>query len=178
MTDNRKKDEKMVDDNKSTPEVLEKALNTFLMGDASMAQLDGITAADIEGIAELGNKMIEEGKLAEAGVLFEGLTVSKPFDSGYHTTLGSIYHRQEKYQEAIDRFQRATELDPGNVGAWIGAGEAGLRVGDLLKGEGKTEEYDKVLLKAMGALDEAIRLDPTGKSEASKKAQGLKNKIG
>ncbi len=178
MTDNKKKNEGMSEGQGMTPEELEKALNTFLMGDASIAQLDGITAADIAGIAELGNKMLEEGKLAEAGTLFEGLTVSKPYDSGYHTTLGSIYHRQEKYQEALDSFHRAAELDPNNVGAWAGAGEAGLRVGDLLKGQGKAEECKNALLKAGGALDEAIRLDPNGESEASKKAMGLKKELG
>jgi len=60
--------------------------------------------------------------------------------------LGNVFERQDQANDAVQAYQRATELDPDSPQNWIELGDAQFKKGD----------YDQ----AVGAYNTAVKLDP------------------
>lgn len=73
---------------------------------------------------QLGRKLLEANKSAEAGKIFETLSERQPADAETHFLLGESVFRSGKYAEAAIELKRAYNLDPTKAAYAVRAGEA------------------------------------------------------
>ncbi|MCA9728833.1 MAG: tetratricopeptide repeat protein, partial [Candidatus Eisenbacteria bacterium] len=106
---------------------IEESVKAFLLGDITLAQLEGVSAEDIYAVADMGYDLFEAGKIEEARKIFEGLNTYNPMDSYFHSVLGSIYQREERFEDAARHYKSAVELYPEDVSSWTNLGETMLR---------------------------------------------------
>lgn len=133
-------------------------LKSFGRGEKTWAEVEGMTAAEAQKIAQTACELSGMGRYDEARVLFEGLVAGNPQDAAAHAALGGIYQRIGQLEEAYSSFTAALALDPKNPVALSGRGELRLRRGDR---EGVVD------------LADAVKADPAGETQAARKAAGL-----
>ena len=108
-------------------------LNEFVLGNITLGELEGIGKEVQYQIAERGYKLLNAGKLKEAEKIFKGLITLDPFDSYFHTVLGSIHQRQDMKDEAIEEYSRALKVNPFNATALANRGEIYFQQGRVLE---------------------------------------------
>ncbi|MFH1807772.1 MAG: tetratricopeptide repeat protein [Pseudomonadota bacterium] len=108
-------------------------LNDFVLGNITLGELEGITKKVQYEIAERGFKLLNEGKLDQAERIFKGLITLDPFDSYFHTVLGSIHQRRDLKDEAIEEYSRALKVNPYNATALANRGEIFFQQGRVLE---------------------------------------------
>src|SRR5262245_16809689 len=96
-----------------------KNIEEFIEGDATWAQVQGVPQQMLVDIAERGYLKFKSGRLGEAETLFKGLSMIDHKTAYYHTALGAIYQKQEKYLDALAEYTVATELDPQDTTAYV-----------------------------------------------------------
>lgn len=92
--------------------------------------------------ANQGYFFYNQGKYSEAEVIFKGLVTLNPGVSYYHTALGSILEAQEKYDEALEQFEKALDLDKDDICAIVNRGEILLRKGSVIQA---AEEFKRAI---------------------------------
>jgi len=131
----------------------------FIMGELTLGQLYGITIEEAYSMAEIGYTMMEQGRLKDAQVIFQGLVVSNPYDGYFHAVLGTIYQKVGMIDGAIEEYSLALGLDPSNVEAYANRGELLIQKGNFLQA---AEDFKK-----------AIDLDPDGENPVANRARAL-----
>jgi tetratricopeptide (TPR) repeat protein len=131
----------------------------FIMGEATLGQLYGITIEEAYSVAELAYTLMEQGRLKEAQTVFQGLVISNPYDAYFHTALGSIYQKQGIVDGAIEEYSISLGLDPSNVEAYVNRGELLIQTG-----------YFEQAAKDFKA---AMELDPDGHNPSVNRARAL-----
>ena len=135
------------------------ALEAFIMGEKTFADVLGVTMDEAYSVGELAYTLMEQGNLADAQALAEGLVVMNPYDAYFHALLGSIYLKQAKTEDALIEFTTALELDERDVASYTNRGEVLLQMG----------EFDL----ALEDFKKAIELDPEGDDPMSNRARML-----
>lgn len=131
----------------------------FVLGNITLGELEGIGKDVQYGLAEQGYKMINSGKLGDAEKVFKGLIALDPFDSYFHTALGSILQKQDVKDEAIVEYSRALQINPFNATALANRGEIHFQKGELLE--------------AMRDIQAALHNDPEGEEPATVRCRVL-----
>ncbi|MDX2029345.1 MAG: tetratricopeptide repeat protein [Blastocatellia bacterium] len=119
------------------------------------AILDRIVKADARDYPSwmsLGTLQAMEGRNPEAETAFRGALAAKPDLKAALLSLGKVQMLQNSYEAAIDTLTRTVEADPKSPEANYLLGESYLQI---KKGS-----------KAVGYLNEAIKLDPIGMADA------------
>lgn len=137
----------------------EERVAQFIRGEITLAKLEGITAEEIYGIADMGYTLLEQGKIDDAQTIFEGLEVYNPYDAYFHSVLGSIYQQKGEEDNALEEYAMAIELYPEDINSCVNRGE-------ILLNQGKVDE-------AAEHFKRAIELDPDGKDPMGLRAQAL-----
>ena len=132
-------------------------LAAFIQGQITLGDLEGIDKEAQYQMAEKGYQLIEEGKLDDGKIVFEGLLALDPFDAYFLTALGSIAQRTEQFDEADHFYSRALEINPFSIAAWAHRGETRIHKG--------------LLLEAAEDLTKAIDLDPKGEDPIALRAR-------
>ena len=133
-------------------------LRAFARGEATWAEVEGMTFEEAKAIAQVGCDLAGAGRLDEARILFEGLVAGNPQDSASRAALGTVYQKLGRLQEALTEYGAALERDPGNPVALVNRGELYLRQGNR---QGFTD------------LAQAVEVDPGGASVAGRRARAL-----
>ncbi len=131
----------------------------FILGEASLAQLLGITVDQAYAFAEYAYTLYEQGRIREARQIFEALVVQNPADPYMHFMLGVIYFKLDMPEEAVEEYSNSLSLDPTNIAAYTNRGE-------ILLQHGEFEE-------ALEDLRTAIRLDKKGDNPFALRARVL-----
>lgn len=134
-------------------------VEAFIMGEATLGQLYGITIEEAYSVAELGYTLFEQGRVKEAQTVFQGLIISNPYDGYFHGVLGSIYQKQGLSDGAIEEYSIAIGLDPASVESYVNRGE-------LLMQKGNFEQ-------AAADFKKAIEMDPDGSNPSVNRARAL-----
>ncbi len=156
-----------------TTDDIEEAVKGFLLGDLTLAQLEGMTAENLYSIADLGYDFLEEGKYDNAQKIFEGLNVYNPYDSYFHAALGSIYQKQGRKDDAILRYQAATELYPEDINSWTNLGEVLLERSTEVHKEGDSISAVQIFTAAIDAFKKVMELDPKAATPSGLRARAL-----
>ena len=96
-----------------------------------MAQVLRIQPNHVAAILKTGHALFEQNKLEEAKNIFEGICVLDAANPYIHGVLGAIYQKQEKYEIAIEHYNAALRLNPGDIHALANRGEISLKLGRL-----------------------------------------------
>ncbi|MEZ4647957.1 MAG: tetratricopeptide repeat protein [Candidatus Eisenbacteria bacterium] len=155
---------------------IEEAVKAFILGDITLAQLEGISAEEIYAVADMGYDLFEEGKIEEAKKIFEGLYTYNPMDPYFRTVLGSIYQRQSSFEEAAHHYTAAVELYPEDVTAWTNLGETQLQWAASLQQSGQADRAAEAFTGAVAALTQAVeRTSNDALNESGLRARALIN---
>lgn len=132
-------------------------MEAFQEGRITLGDLEGITKQEQYQMAEIGHGYMNQRKLDEAKVVFEGLLALDPFDAFFNMALGSVAQQQNRPEDADSLYSRALEINPYSPTSWANRGEVRVMQGDLQKG---VED----LLKA-------VELDPRNAEPATERAR-------
>lgn len=135
-----------------------KMLQAFVRGEASWAQVEGMTWQEAKAIAQVGCDLAAAGRLEEAKIIFEGLVAGNPKDSATQSALGTVYQKLGRIDDALAAYNAAVELDPHNPVALGNRGELLLKRGDR---------------QGFADLARAVEADPHGETSAGRRAQAL-----
>src|SRR5689334_351736 len=119
-------------------------------GRVSLSQMFGLAKQEIEAIAALGFQLYEQGKVADAESIFNGLVALDSHVYYGFAGLGALALAEEKLDEASRWLTRAAELNPEDPAVHANLGEALLR-------QAHVEE-------AAAAFHKALALDPDEKN--------------
>jgi tetratricopeptide (TPR) repeat protein len=134
-------------------------LNDFVLGNITLGELEGISKKVQYEIADRGFKLLNEGKLDQSEKIYKGLITLDPFDSYFHTVLGSIHQRRDLKNEAIEEYTRALKVNPYNATALANRGEIFFQQGRVLE--------------ATQDIQAAIECDPDCKEPATVRCRVL-----
>jgi len=137
-------------------------LRAFARGEATWAEVEGITAADGARLAQTGVELAAAGRLREAALVFEAMVEMNPRDAGAHAALGTVYQKLDRTEDAIRAYGEALGRDPGHPVALGNRGELLLRLG---RKEG------------FGDVAAAVAADPEGRTAAGRRAARLARAI-
>ncbi|MCE9667328.1 tetratricopeptide repeat protein [Myxococcus stipitatus] len=133
-------------------------LRAFARGEATWAEVEGMTFEEAKAIAQVGCDLAAAGRLEEARILFEGLVAGNPRDAGARAALGTVYQKLGRLEEAIAEYSAALARDPVHPVALANRGELYLRKGER---QGFTD------------LANAVEVDPHGETAAGRRAKAL-----
>jgi tetratricopeptide (TPR) repeat protein len=138
-----------------SPERVEK----WIRGEITLQELNGISSSEMLEMAVIGFNMYEQGRYEQAKVIFQGLNALDPNEGYYCTALGAIYLAEEDLEMAERCFDRALELNEGDIAAHVNRGEVYLRIGKILP--------------AAKDFKRAVELDPEKKDPLAQRARVL-----
>lgn len=133
-------------------------LKAFARGEATWAEVEGMTFEEAKAIAQVGCELAAAGRFEEARILFEGLVAGNPKDTASRAALGTVYQKLGRLQEAITEYSAALARDPSNPVALVNRGELYLRQGQR---QGFTD------------VANAVEADPHGETSAGRRARAL-----
>ena len=137
-------------------------LLAFARGEATWAEVEGVTAADAARMARTGVELAQAGRLREAALVFEAMVEINPRDAGAHAALGTVYQKLGRAEDAVAAYGEALALDPKHPVALGNRGELLLRLG-------RREGYGDVAV--------AVAADPDGRTAAGRRAGRLAKAI-
>jgi tetratricopeptide (TPR) repeat protein len=121
-------------------------LRAFIMGDATLADLEGVGVKTLYDIAEIGFFYLEQGRIDVAKTIFTGLNLLDPLDSYFCTALGAIAQRTGQLTDAETHYCEALLANPVNVTALANRGDVRLQL----------QRFDE----GIADLERAAALDP------------------
>jgi Flp pilus assembly protein TadD len=133
-------------------------LKAFARGEATWAEVEGMTFEEAKAIAQVGCELAAAGRYEEARILFEGLVEGNPKDAASRAALGTVYQKLGRLQDALTEYNAALERDPRNPVALVNRGELYLRQGQR---QGFTD------------VANAVEADPHGETSAGRRARAL-----
>ncbi len=133
-------------------------LKAFARGEATWAEVEGMTFEQAKAIAQVGCDLAAAGRYEEARILFEGLVAGNPKDAASRAALGTVFQKLGRQQDALTEYSAALEHDPRNPVALVNRGEIYLRQGNQ---QGFTD------------IAKAVEADPHGETVAGRRARAL-----
>lgn len=125
----------------------------------TLSEALGIEPKEVASLINTGFVYYEQGRMKEARILFEGISLLDSLNPYVHSILGSIYQRQQKYDEAVASYTLALNLFPQDIHALTNRGEVYLCQGNLIE--------------AAHDFEEAIKLDSNRNHPAANRARFL-----
>ena len=126
-----------------------------------LSQMVAADPKDFEAWAELGTMQFMKGDQGDAEKSYKRALEERPFYFVALLNLGKLQIGRKQFDNAIDLLSKAVESQPRSADANYLLGEAYLQI---RKGS-----------KAVGYLNEALRLDPVGKADAHLRLAALYN---
>ena len=96
------------------------SIDAVISGETTLAELEGLTAAEAYAIADFGWTMLGQGRIEAAAAIFESLTISNPRHAYFHALYGSALQKLGDVEAALEAYQRVLRMDP-NDSVGIGA---------------------------------------------------------
>lgn len=140
-----------------------KRVEQFCAGEITWAELQGFTPEDLVEVAEIGYTQLQLGQLKKAEIVFRALTYLDHTQSYYHTMMGVVYQRLDRWVDALAEYGVALEMDPTDVTAYTNRGEIYYEIGYV---EDAAANFQK-----------AIALDPKGSNSWANRARSLLKKM-
>ncbi len=132
-------------------------VEAFIAGRMTLGELQGISKAEQYSMADVGYRLLSEGKLDKAVQVFTGLAALDPFDAYFLTALGSAHQQKNLLNEADRFYSRALEINPFSTTARAHRGEVRALLGRPVE--------------AVADLKRAVQEDPAAKDPAVQRAR-------
>lgn len=128
----------------------------------TLAEIEGMTAADAYSLADFGWMLLEQGRGDAAAVLFEALTIGNPHHAYFHALHGVTLQRVGRDDEALAAYDRALAVDPNETAALVNRAEILL-----------TRDGGAALAESIDLLDRALAVDPASSRPETRRARAL-----
>ncbi|MDO8461225.1 MAG: tetratricopeptide repeat protein, partial [Deltaproteobacteria bacterium] len=132
-------------------------------GSPEWADLFALPPEKLHEMAKVGYLQFENGRYDKAEAIYRGLTILDVENYYYHSMLGAIYQRQEKWPEAMLEYSVAIDINPKDIVSKTNRGEVYYKLG--------------LLDEARADLEESIFADPQGKDSWANRARMLMKQI-
>ncbi len=142
------------------------AARRFVEDNATLGELKGISAAELEAVYSLGFNYYRTGKYDEAAKLFQFLVLFDHLNAKYWTALGAVQQVKKDFPNAVTSYGYASFLDLENPKPQFYAAECFLAMGDRANAE-----------SALAALDKFCSADTDVGREYRAKAESLRKLI-
>lgn len=109
---------------------MKEAEREWLKGMATLGAATKWTAEEIRLVTELGYGLAEQGRVAEAIVLFEGLAALAPATVYFQAALGALWLRENELEKALSYLNQVLQADPKNIVALVNRGETLMKLND------------------------------------------------
>lgn len=119
----------------------------------------GISDAEFQEMGAMGAMYYEQGLLAKAQTIFEGLVELEPDNVDARSALGALFTRLQQDDDALAHLNRAIELDDTQIAAHVNRAEVLLR--------------RQQLQQAVADLKRAIELDPDEQDKGANRARAM-----
>ena len=140
----------------------ERIAEALARGETTIAEVEGLTAAEAYAIADFGWMLLEQGRAATAAVVFETLALANPHHAYFHALHGAALQRTGAVAAALEAYGRALAIDPDETAALVNRAELLLEAGsDAGAGE------------AARLLEHALALDPAVARPETRRARAL-----
>ncbi|HQO24410.1 MAG TPA: tetratricopeptide repeat protein [Acidobacteriota bacterium] len=133
--------------------------NRFLKGEITLDEALDMTPTQLAALFHTGHALVEQGRLAEARLIFEGLAVLDSGNAMVHAMLGVIFHKLGRPAAAVGEYNQAQALLPGDIQSLVNRGEIFLKHG--------------LLERAAADLRLAVSRDPDCRHPAANRARLL-----
>ena len=117
----------IVDPNPKRKKRLMEKLLAYVDDRISLADLQGISGEQLNGLAELGFVKLKHGRLEEAESLFQGLLMLDHRNAYFHASMGAIHQKRGRPVEAIMEYTMSLRLNKKDVSSRVNRGEIYLR---------------------------------------------------
>jgi Flp pilus assembly protein TadD len=134
-------------------------LESFIKGEVTLAELEGIDGESQQKVAQLGYRLLTAGRLADARALFEGLVALNPKEPYFLLAAGAVAQKEERWDDAERWYSLALDRAPEGAVALANRGEVRVMKGDI---DGAAPD-----------LMAAVKQDPQGKEPTTQRARGL-----
>jgi predicted Zn-dependent protease len=114
---------------------------------------------ELEARFRQASRDYNNGDLSGARTIFEDLVAADPGSAAAEASLGAVLVRLRENEAALVHLNRALELNPREMTAYVNRGEVYLRLGRRQEGEND--------------LSKAISFDPEGRNPAANRARAL-----
>src|SRR5438552_3691485 len=88
-------------------------------GTTTLAEVEGLTAAEAYSIADFGWMLLEQGRADAATLVFETLALANPRHAYFHALHGAALQRSGATAPALEAYARALMQDPRETGALV-----------------------------------------------------------
>ena len=105
-------------------------LQKWLDGQISLGAAANWDRDEIRIISEIAYTLAQQGRAAEAIILFEGLIAVAPATAYFQAGLGALYLRLKNFAKAIEHLNAALNIEPKDPISLVNRGEAYLRNGN------------------------------------------------
>lgn len=150
---------KFLDPNPERRRHLTEVFYKFVTHKISPADLMGMPKKKLSRLAEIAYVKFKYGRYAEALQIFEALARIDSVNAYYHTALGGVYQKLQKFVDAVVAYTRALRINPKEVCPHVNRGEIYLR--------------HRNYRKAAEDFRNAILLDPAGRNLWANRARSL-----
>jgi tetratricopeptide (TPR) repeat protein len=134
-------------------------LQQIARGEIKAREVLEVNPDQMAAVLTVGHLLYENGKLAEAQRIFDGLLVLDSKNPFVHAMLGSIYQKQQRFQLAYRHYTRAVDVFPQDIVSLLNRGEILLRFGKFNE--------------AAADFKAAVDLDPEQKNPFANRARLL-----
>lgn len=128
-------------------------------GAKNITEALGIEPKELATVIHAGYFFFKQGKIRQALDLLEAVSLLDDSNPYVHAILGSIYQKQQRFDDSVTSYTRALYLFPGDIYSLTNRGEVYLNQGKLVE--------------AAHDFEEAIRFDINGKHPAANRARFL-----
>lgn len=113
----------------------EETLQKWLDGQISLGMAANWEKDEIRIISEIAYSLAQQGRYAEAIVLFEGLVAVAPATAYFQAALGALFLRINNYQKSIEHLNAALSIEANDFVSLVNRGEAYLRSRNVAAGQ-------------------------------------------
>lgn len=125
----------------------------------TMREKLSITREEFSEMGRVGALHYQQGNLAKARTIFEGLVELDPESADAQSALGALFTLQQEDDKAVEHLKKAVELDPECIAPYVNLGEVFIR-------QQRIED-------ALANLKKAIELDPDEQDPGANRARAM-----
>ena len=127
---------------------------SFVLASTTMAAGTSSTSTKKDSYYDQGVKAVKSAKYKEAVMLFNKVVASEPTDADAWNYLGFSHRKLNKFDLALNAYQKALTLDPRHRAANEYLGELYLQTDDLAKAKERLEKLDDICFFGCEELDD------------------------
>ena len=136
------------------------AVTRWAEGKATLQEVRGYTDEELYAAARAGHTFFNQGQVAEARAIFQGLFAISPRDAYFARALGVVEFAAGNAEGALGAFDVAIKLDPRHPAGYVGRAEVRLAAGqrreaqaDLARAVELADGKDPLKNKAIAMLE-------------------------